>query len=242
MFIHRQFRALGSRDLPKEVRLRGKVYARAETFKHTSISAVGVYRSDDGQKLVLKCYRRAPFFGMPAAWVGWMMAHYEAAVLRCVEGVRGVPHLRGLWGRTAILRDYVPGQALTRESRVDDGFFDDLFRLLGELHERGIAYVDLEKASNIILGDDGRPHLIDFQVAFYMPRRFLGETCVFRWVRRTLQDADLYHARKHFRRLQNHKLTKSQVERLRVRPWLVRMANVLHAPLKELRRYVLGRS
>lgn len=240
MSLTHQMRALGKEDLPAEIFLDGKAFRHCETFKHTSIAAVGLYERE-GERVVLKCYRKARVFGVPTAWVGRLMAAHEVTVMRQVEGVRGVPRLRGRYDATSIVRDYVPGRPLTRHTRVGEEFFPDLFRVLGELHARGVAYVDLEKAANILLGDDARPHLIDFQVAFFVPDRFLGRTLVVRIVRKWLERADLYHARKHFRRLMRERLTEQEMASSRRKPWPVRIANAVHAPFKKLRRWFVGK-
>jgi predicted Ser/Thr protein kinase len=168
------------------------------------------------------------------------MARYEAAVVRAVHDLRGVPRLLGFHGRAGLLKEYVPGEPLTRHTNVDRRFFRQFFRLLRSIHRRGIAYVDLEKAENIMLGQDGLPYLIDFQVAFYLPERFGGCTWPARLMRRLLQRADMYHARKHFRRLLRDELSPRQIACLRRKPWFVRLGNVLHAPYKKLRRWLLA--
>ena len=228
-------RALGRDELPARISLQGRSYMLRQTFKHNSVSAVGLYEAD-GDLVVLKCYRRAPALVVPMLWSGRMMAAYEAAVLRRVQDVPGVPRLRGRYGSTGLVRDYVPGTPLTRDSQVDGEFFSRLMATLEELHRRGIAYVDLEKPENILIGEDGRPYLIDFQVAFNVPERYLGGTLPFRWMRRQFQGADLYHARKHMRRLMSARLSRIEIQDLRRKPWIVRASNKLTAPYRRLRR------
>jgi hypothetical protein len=233
-------RALGGEDLPAQIVLSGRPYRLQRAYKHNSVSAVGLYQAD-ADRVVLKCYRSAGALFVPLEWVGRMMAAHEVAVLRRVQDVPGVPRLRGRYGRTGLVRDYVPGTPLTRRSRVNGQFFSRLMGTLRELHRRGIAYVDLEKAENILVGEDGRPYLIDFQVAYNMPERRLGATLPFRWVRRRLQEADLYHARKHLRRIMKRELSPEEVAGLRGRPWLVRLSNLANTPYKKLRRRLMGR-
>ena len=72
----------------------------------------------------------------------------------------------------------MPGYPLGRDERVSDTFFDELAELVSWLHERHMAYVDLNKRQNILMGDDGRPYLIDFQISLHLPptgwRRWRG--------------------------------------------------------------------
>jgi len=239
-FLLRQFRALGECDLPNTVTLDGKPYRLKSTFKHNFISAVGVYRHA-ADTVVCKYYRDAPFFGLPLRPFGRLLAAYESAVLRRVDDIEGVPEFRGRPSQTALARQFVPGTPLLRGSAVDDEFFPLLLRLLERIHERGIAYVDLEKAENILQGDDGRPHLIDFQIAFYVPVRLGGHALAVRWIRECLQRADRYHVLKHFRRSRPDQLGEDGLADSRRKPLPVRLGNRLIAPWKRLRRAVLRR-
>jgi len=231
LLIREYLRALGRKGLPEQIVLCGRPYRLERRFKHNSVSAVGLYAAD-GDRVVLKCYRRAPALVVPMEWAGRMMAAHEAAMLRRVWDVPGVPRLRGRYGRTGLVRDYVPGRPLTRRSPVGREFFRRLRGLLQEVHRRGMAYVDLEKAENVLIGEDGRPHLIDFQVAY-------AGRC--RWLLRRLQEADNYHVRKHMRRVLKPRLSPEEVRQLKGRPWVVRLSNLMNVPYMRLRRLLTGR-
>jgi serine/threonine protein kinase len=119
---------------------------------------------------------------------------------------------------------------------VGDRFFPEFLQLIRDIHSRGMAYVDLEKPENILVGSDGRPYLIDFQIAFYVPPKLLGETTLMRFLRKLLQRADMYHVMKHYRRVRPDQLTAEQMAYGRRRPLPVRMGNVLIAPWKKIAR------
>jgi len=240
MEVQHQLRALGRKDLPERIDLEGRELVLQKLFKHTAFAAVGLY-CDSARQVVLKCHRAAPVLGLPLAWLGELMARYEAAVLRQVQDIRGVPRLVGMHGRTGLIHEYVPGEPLTRHSEVDMQFCRELFLLVRRIHDRGVAYVDLEKAENVLVGEDGLPYLIDFQVAFHVPERFLGGTFPMRWLRRRLQRADIYHARKHLRRLKRDELSARQRNRLRRKPWSVTLGTSIGTPFKKLRRWILGK-
>ncbi len=236
-----QFRALGGRELPQELIIAGVTHRLREAFVHNFLSAVGLYECGDGH-VVCKFHREAAFFGLPLLWLGRLSAAYESVLLGQVEDLEGVPRLRARLGRTVVVRDFVEGKPLERRSDVSDEFFPQLIRLIEQLHQRGIAYVDLEKAANILKGEDGRPYLIDFQAAFYVPERFLGQTSAVRCLRQLLQKADLYHAMKHYRRSRPDQLGPHGVAQTRRKPWPVMLGNLLMAPYKVLRRRILRRS
>lgn len=235
-----QFRALGREGLPETVAVAGERYRLEETFKHTFAAAVGLYRRND-DRIVCKFHRRASFFGVPLAWLGQLAAAYEAAVLGCLQGLPGVPRLRDMPPETALARDFIKGRPLQKDMQVSEEFFPLLMELLAGMHARGVACVDLEKSENILVGDDGRPYLMDFQIAFHVPRRFLGETTLARLVRRRLQQSDTYHALKHFRRVRPDLLSAGEMANSRRKPWSVRTANLLTAPWRKLRRWMLGK-
>lgn len=239
-WIDRQFAALGRNEPPPSVLLEGEEYALEQVFTHNFFAAVALYARGE-QRIVCKFHRTAGFFGIPLGWLGRLAARYECAVLERARGVRGVPALLGRPLPTVVARRFVPGRPLERGSRVSDEFFSEFLDLLRSLHQRDLAYVDLEKAPNILLGDDGHPHLIDFQTAFYIPPKFLGRTALARLLRRHFQRADLYHAMKHWRRCRPDQLTEEQIAASYRKPWTVRVGNVLHAPFKTLRRWILAR-
>ena len=70
---------------------------------------------------------------------------------------------------TASAHEYVPGRSLLATDQVDDGFFPRLSMLLSKMHKHGIAYVDLHKRDNILIDNNGAPHLLDFQISMHLP-------------------------------------------------------------------------
>jgi serine/threonine protein kinase len=68
-------------------------------------------------------------------------------------------------GELALVRSYVDGAPLHRCERLPLDFFERLEELVRASHARGVAHNDLHKEQNIVVGLDGRPALIDFQLA-----------------------------------------------------------------------------
>jgi len=240
MSIRHHFLALGRGVLPETVSVEGRPYCRERTFKHTTLAAVGLYECD-GDRVVCKWYRTAPLLGVPTAWLGKLAARHESRVLELLQDLEGIPRLRRTDEPTLLARQYVPGRPLRIREETDDGFFPALADLVDRIHRRGMACVDLEKAANILMGQDGRPYLFDFGAAFYWPRRLLGETLPVRALRGYLQRSDTYHVLKHFRRSRSDLLTPEQIRISRCKPWPVRLGNVFSVPIKGLCRAVLRR-
>jgi hypothetical protein len=134
---------------------------------------------------------------------------------------------------------FVPGHPLGRREIVGDIFFDELLALVRALHARHVAYVDLNKRQNILVGDDGRPYLIDFQIALHWPPTGWRRWQPLRWLLAHFQHGDYYHCLKHKRRLRPDLLTADEAAVLRrLSPW-IRLHRWLTRPLTDLRRRTL---
>ena len=235
-------RALGKRDMPARIEVDGCSYVHLRTFKHDFFAATGLYQAGRPQpkQVVLKIGRRVGFLGVPLGWVGRLLAEHEAEQFRRAGGLDGVPRLVGMWGRDAILHEYIPGHALCRGERVGDEFFERLSALLAAMHERQMAYVDLEKPQNVLVGEDGRPYLVDFQISWPWPAGWLARSVAGRWLGRRLQQGDLYHLGKLQRRFRPDQMTVEQLAKSYLRPWPVRLHQRLTRPATALRRWVLA--
>lgn len=67
--------------------------------------------------------------------------------------------------RDVLVRTCLEGTALHQCTGLPLDFFDELERLVRTLHAHGVAHNDLHKEQNILVGADGLPQLIDFQLA-----------------------------------------------------------------------------
>jgi RIO-like serine/threonine protein kinase len=87
---------------------------------------------------------------------------------------------------------------------TDPRYFRDALRLLATLHRRGVVHNDLAKEPNWLVRADGRPGVVDFQLAWTRagwPRRRRG--ALFRLLARE----DLRHLLKHKRTYLPQRLT-----------------------------------
>ncbi|UCD28242.1 MAG: hypothetical protein JSV03_14310 [Planctomycetota bacterium] len=215
---HAWLRALGSKDMPASIELSDGEYKHVRTFKHDFFAATGLYAGPSG-KVVLKMGRLVSLFGLPMRWLGRWLIERELANYQAVDDLEGVPKCLGRWNDTGLVHVFVEGHPLQRHERVGDDFFPELERLIDELHGRDMAYVDLEKRENILVGEDGSGFLIDFQISWrwskwrserrglqrIMPD-FLG-----RLVLKKLQAGDRYHLIKHRRRHRPDTMTDEQL-------------------------------
>ena len=239
------FRALGTSEPPPHVEVGDCRYELIEVLKHDSWAATAVYASA-GEKIVCKFNRQQRIGPVGMKWLGRRLAARENYLLRKLSDLPNVPGYRGpvtVDGqpqRNVAAHVFVEGHPLRRDETPSEAFFTELYETLETMHRRGVVYVDLHKAENILVGDDGRCHLIDFQVCYIRPaNRLLAGMLL--WWERMLEGMDRYHFRKHLCR---HRpdlsgCTLAEMNRLGDRPWWIKVHRSVAAPLRSARRGLL---
>jgi hypothetical protein len=232
------FRALGADNPPQRVEIQSHGYHLETVFKHDSWAATALYVSRAG-KAVCKFNRRQPILGIPMHGLGRTLAEREIEVLRRLADVPNVPRWLGpvkCDGRPlphAVARSYIPGRPLSPRDRLPGSFYDALARLLKIMHERRLAYVDLHKAENVLVGADGQPYLFDFQISF-VGGAGVPEDGWTTPLLRLLQEADAYHLTKHRQRgVWRTAGIKPEL------PWFIQAHRLVGYPFRELRRRLL---
>ena len=145
-----------------------------------------------------------------------LLARHEADLYARLDGVRGIPRLVARPRPDAFLREYVDGETVRETARLPDGFFASLEEVLRAVHARGIAYVDLAKEENVLVGEDGRAWLIDFQVS-------LSREGPLRPLVARFQREDLYHLSKMRLRRRPDEATEEDRRRVAGRSRLARL-------------------
>ncbi len=144
-------------------------------------------------------------------WLARLLLARERRALEALRGVGGVarlleareaegyaraPSLAPADGvprpRDVLLRSWLAGEPLWQARELPQDFFERLAELVRALHARGVCHNDLHKEPNVLVGADGRPALVDFQLASLHARR--GR----RFATRARED--LRHVQKHERR------------------------------------------
>ncbi|MCG6944681.1 MAG: hypothetical protein LJE87_04980 [Deltaproteobacteria bacterium] len=240
----RVFRALGKADPPEQVEIDGHPYRRVDILKHDSWAATALYEGPRGM-VVAKFNRQQSVLGLPMKWLGKRLAQRETHMLQRLADLPNVPDysgnlaINGINQLHAVTHDYVPGHPLERREPVNDAFFPTLQQLIKDMHARDLAYVDLSKRQNIIVGDDDKPYLIDFQISLNLPGWWPGNSWPMRRVLCLFQDMDDYHVLKHYRDCRPDLLSPEQLDLERHRPWTIRFGRRIGKPLREIRRKFL---
>jgi RIO-like serine/threonine protein kinase len=194
---------MGRDEPPEQVEIDGTTWRRTEIVKHDFFAATAFYRDQAGNKSVLKISRCTPYFGLPVRWLGYRLCRREVRIYNRLQTIPNIPRMLGRYGRYGFLHSYVEGRPLARHKPVPDGFFSELYKVLKAVHYQKVAYIDTNKPQNILIGDDGKPYLIDFQISWdHGPA----------WLLRRLQRGDLYHLLKHRRRMRPDEMTPEELK------------------------------
>ncbi len=233
---------------PYRLTVGGRGYRLLKVFKHDFFAATTLYEAtgagDPPDRLVVKFSRVQDFCGLPGAWLGRALRKREQRFHRRADGIAGVQRWVAQLSDTAYALEFIEGRTLdTFEAPPRPGeFFDALRAMLEALHERGAAYGDLNKRSNILVTPEGRPGLIDFQIAVVHDRQ---ANRLWRWLSRRwvayLQRMDLYHLYKHKRRMAREHLRPEEEALSHRRGTIIQLHRHLVTPIRRLRRAVLTR-
>ncbi len=112
---------------------------------------------------VVKDFRRCPPITR-SVYGSWMVGR-ELAAMRSLAGIPGFPQDAFRMDRFAFAYRYVPGMEIGQADPrfLTTAFFEELERLVGKMHSRGIAHLDIRAAKNILVTDRGEPLILDFQ-------------------------------------------------------------------------------
>jgi serine/threonine protein kinase len=172
-------------------------------LKRDSLGRIELLDGPAGRMLRrVACGSRIPGSG----WIARGLLRRERRALQRLQGLAGVPALldSALYetapsrdgarpaSRDVLLREWIAARPLHLASELPEDFFERLADLVEELHARRVCHNDLHKEPNILVAEDGRPALVDFQLASHHPRA--GRMFASR------AREDLRHVRKHLRR------------------------------------------
>ena len=204
---------------PTELVVASCRYRLVRVFKHDFWAATSLYQAIEPAeipRIVVKFYRQQMFWGLNLEWVGHFSREHERMIYQALEGIEGIPRCVGCIGQAGIAIEYIEALPLDHGLTLPAGYFDQLRRIFDQVHERGVAYVDANKRSNMLVGVDGKAWLIDFQISIRRRDDLLWPLqAISAWAVQYMQEKDLYHLYKHKRRLAKAELRpeeEAQVE------------------------------
>lgn len=91
----------------------------------------------------------------------------EYAAYRRLHGVTGVPACYGLLAGRYLVMEFIDGTAYRHASWQDrEQWFAGLLEVIQAFHARGVSHGDLKSKTNMIVGKDQKPYIIDFGTTF----------------------------------------------------------------------------
>lgn len=223
---------------PHRIVLDGVEFRRGAILKKDFFST-NLFLYGDGRTYVLKHSFFNFFLGRAFRWIAHWLSRRESSIYARLQGIDGIPYLFPVRGRDFFLHEYIEGWPLSQCQDVPDGFFDRLVDLVRKVHDRGVAYADLSKRSNVIVTPDGRPYLIDFQISpVRLPRTYFFRPLVDGLVG-LIQREDLRHVVKHKKGLRPDEMTEAEWELYRAKSLPNRLHKIfLRTPWLALKRRV----
>jgi len=145
------------------------VYTTTAILKRDIFSEtrVGYFDKAPDVRVVRRVVSAAPWWARPLAWV---LARREIRGLERVRGIEGVPQLLYVDG-DGLYRSWSEGTPLHLARPEHAQFYRDACRILRQMRRRGVTHNDLAKPQNWLMAPDGKPHLIDFQLASLHKKR-----------------------------------------------------------------------
>jgi predicted Ser/Thr protein kinase len=127
-----------------------------------------VFLRDDvgGPVIVRDASRARPW----ARWLARRLLAREARALAATSGIAGIPEVLRI-DRDSLQRSWIPGEAMQEGRPGSVSYFLRAAKILRRLHRQGVVHNDLAKEPNWLVTEDGNPGIVDFQLAWYAPKR-----------------------------------------------------------------------
>jgi RIO-like serine/threonine protein kinase len=116
--------------------------------------------------------------------------HRALSRLALGDGIEGIPRILDL-GARKLTRSWIEGAPMQIAKPRDPAYFRAASRLLRRVHAANVIHNDLAKETNWLVTPDGRPALVDFQLAMTLDKRGA--------LARALGHDDIRHLLKHKR-------------------------------------------
>ena len=155
-------------------------------------------------------------------WARWLAIrllrreHRALTRLALGAGIDGIPCVLDL-GPRRLVRTWIEATPMQLAKPRDPAYFRAASRLVRRLHAAGVIHNDLAKETNWLATPEGRPALVDFQLAMTLVKRQRGALA------RALGHDDIRHLLKHKRSYLPDRLTARERRILATRSLVSRL-------------------
>ena len=190
----------------------------SELLKKDLLGEIRLHR-DLGQDLIV---RDAAAASRGIRWLARLLMWREARALAALEHLDGIPAISRV-DRNFLERLYIDGEPMHRAKPATPQYYSQCARLLRRLHSANVVHNDLAKEPNLLVRPDGSPAFVDFQLAWFAPKR--GRLF------RLLAWDDIRHLLKHKRSYCPQHLTRRERDILARPSWPSRAFRVTVKPV-----------
>jgi len=123
---------------------------------------------EEGKRAVVKDFSANGFLYRNTA--GRFLVWREKKAYERLAGIKGIPVFYRAVDGLAIIMEEIQGKklkAVHRTTGIPEKFYNELNDLLNAIHSAGLAHCDLKRTPNIIVGDDGRPYIVDWSASIF---------------------------------------------------------------------------
>ena len=172
----------------------------SKLLKKDIFGRTDLIRGDGDSPIVRRDTRAA---AAAVRWLARRLLAREALALTVLAGTPGIPKLVRR-DRHTLDRGYIEGTPMQTGKPTDPGYFRNAAHILRQLHRKNVVHNDLAKEPNVLVTAGGAPAFIDFQLAWFAPRR--GRFF------RLLAREDIRHLLKHKRTYCPQHLTQRELD------------------------------
>ena len=100
--------------------------------------------------------------------IGRFLLWRESRVYDRLKGIKGIAVLYRKIDGLALVLSQIEGKNLEHlpaGEKPDVTFFEHLSGLIHECHGRGVAHCDLKRSANVMIDEQGNPHIVDWAAA-----------------------------------------------------------------------------
>ncbi len=101
------------------------------------------------------------------------MIRHEARVYQQLGQLDGIPACYGLIDEQYLALEFIQGAPIRNKRPIDsERYFQTLFKLIEQMHQKGVAHMDLKKKDNLLVTQLDQPCALDFGAAVIIKKGF----------------------------------------------------------------------
>ena len=136
--------------------------AENKNFLSSGLQGQTLIYKDSQPQLVIKI----PHGRALMCWLNKRTLQHEYDIYQRLQGFAAVPRCYGMIDQQYLAIEYIPGQAIRHQRPINEGiYFARLLEDIKQLHDHGVAHMDLKKRDNLMVTDIDLPCIIDFGAA-----------------------------------------------------------------------------